>query len=107
MPKPDPPDLLADLHDFVHTVTDPRARQILPIAFESPHVLSAFRKILDPIPDELERMNQYLDERVRKRVASWMKANAIEEVFRVDDDEIEDDDEDKQDYDLEDFSVPT
>src|SRR5580658_2365652 len=72
LPKPDKQTLLADLHDFAQSVSEQKTRQTLAVAFESPHVLSAFRKILDNQKEELQRLNDFLEAKVRKRIASWL-----------------------------------
>ncbi|HEY9773927.1 MAG TPA: UPF0158 family protein [Planktothrix sp.] len=102
LPKPDKQNLLADLHDFAQSVGEQKTRSVLAVAFESPHVLSAFRKILDSQPEELHRLNEYIESKVRKRIAAWMNANKLEESWQ--DGEEEEPEEEYDDW--EDFSVP-
>ncbi len=50
---------------------------MLVIAFESPHVQDTFKKILakhQPLDAELEN---YLRERTKERLLSWLTANAL------------------------------
>jgi len=103
VPKPDRQTQLADLHDFAHAVTKERFRRLLDMAFESPHVLSGFRKILENDPEELKSLNDFLEAKVLKRIHSWLAANAVPETWEVDEEDLED--EDEEDDATEDFSV--
>jgi hypothetical protein len=105
VPKPDKQTLLADLHDFAHAIKKDQLKPVLDVAFESPHVLSAFRKILENHPEELKNLNEYLEEKVLKRIHTWLAANAVPEVWTVEEEDFDDEDEDDDDYERQDFSV--
>lgn len=77
LPKTDGQKNKDDLRDFFETVTDQKVKSILDIAFESPHVLSAFKKILSSSDGEVERLDQFLKGRARLRVIQWLQANCI------------------------------
>ncbi len=67
-----------DLRDFMETVEDKKLQVILDIAFESPHVLSSFKKILESKPGEVERLEKFLEARARLRIKQWLQGNCIE-----------------------------
>lgn len=67
-----------DLRDFMETVEDDKLRNILDVAFESPHQLSAFKKILASKDDQVERLEKFLESRSVVRVRQWLQANCIE-----------------------------
>lgn len=105
LPKPDPKALIKDLHEFEETVEADEIKRVLPVAFESPHVLSAFRKILSKQPGEVERLNEFLEHKVLKRVNSWLKANAVPDSWDVSEEELDEESEQDDEYEWEDFSV--
>jgi hypothetical protein len=47
----------------------------LEVAFESPHVFMAFKKILAKEPQELERFKTYRENQIRERIDEWLAAN--------------------------------
>ena len=107
LPKPDRQTLLDDLHQFADSVSVAELKPILSVAFESPHVLSAFHKILDKYPDENARLRQFLEDRNLARVEQWLKANAVPKVWDDPDEDLDEDyEDDDDDYEKEDFSVP-
>ncbi|MFX7086577.1 hypothetical protein ABTI07_18440, partial [Acinetobacter baumannii] len=80
------------------------AKELLPIldvAVESPHVLMAFRKILEKNKTELERLQKYKEALTEERIAEWLHANFYEHDpdFINPLDETGDDDEDNEDDD--------
>lgn len=81
MPKPDRQQLPADLKQFHETVKDERLKSILSMAFESPHVLSAFKKILEKEPDEQKRLDEFRTSLAKKRIEAWLTANFIDYEF--------------------------
>jgi len=97
LPKPDRGELISDLKDFMNSVQDMSLKNILSIAFESPHLLSAFKKILEKNPAELRRLDEFRAQKVEKRIQQWLHANHIPSSFKVD--ETEDFDEDDDDFD--------
>ena len=82
VPKLTKEDLLEDLHAFLETVQKPDLQAILPIAFESPHKVSAFRKILEKHPEELQRFDEFREKSMLNRIEKWLKANGIEPTFK-------------------------
>ncbi len=82
VPKLTKEDLLEDLNGFMDTVERPDLKNVLPIAFESPHKVSAFRKILEKAPDELQRFDEFRKKQMLMRVEKWLKANGIEPSFK-------------------------
>jgi hypothetical protein len=103
LPKLDRKIQLNDLREFAETVTDEQLKRVLDVAFESPHVLAAFKKILERHPDLLARLNETLEQNATARIQSWLQANFMPEVWETEE-EDEDLDQEEQ-YDLEDFSV--
>jgi len=82
VPKLTKEDLLEDLNAFLETVERPDLKYVLPIAFESPHKVSAFRKILEKAPDELQRFDEFREKQILRRVEKWLNANGIEPFFK-------------------------
>ena len=82
VPKATKEDLLEDLNAFLETVERPDLKKILPIAFESPHKVSAFRKILEKAPEELQRFDEFREKQILRRVEKWLNANGIEPSFK-------------------------
>lgn len=82
VPKLTKEDLLEDLNAFLETVERSDLKNVLPIAFESPHKVSAFRKILEKAPEELKRFDEFREKQILKRVEKWLKANGIEPSFK-------------------------
>lgn len=77
MPKPAKEQLVMDLKEFWSTVEDEKLRNILSMAFESPHLLSSFKKILEGQPAELERFQEYRLNKTRKRIEEWLNSHSI------------------------------
>jgi citrate lyase beta subunit len=82
VPKLTKEDLIEDLNSFLETVERPDLKNVLPIAFESPHKVSAFRKILEKAPDELQRFDDFREKQILRRVEKWLNANGIEPSFK-------------------------
>jgi Uncharacterised protein family (UPF0158) len=80
IPKPGKGRLLADLKIFAQGLEDQQLKKTIKIAFESPHVFEAFKKILSSYPDILKRLDTYLYESTKREVMEWLAANAIEPV---------------------------
>jgi len=98
VPKPDKTDMLSDLHDFQHEVSSEQLKRLLSVAFESPHVLLAFKKILQDDQEQSQHLREFLEERVAKRIETWLNANSVARVWAVDEEDLEDPDE-NEDYD--------
>jgi len=77
MPKPSKEQLVLDLKEFWSSVEDDKLRNILSMAFESPHLLSSFKKILEGNSHERARFEQYRQEKTKKRIEEWLKSHAI------------------------------
>ncbi|MBS1954131.1 MAG: hypothetical protein JST89_08095 [Cyanobacteria bacterium SZAS-4] len=77
MPKPDKEQLILDLKEFWSTVQDDKLRNILSMAFESPHLLSSFRKILEGTPSELKRFEEYRQNKTKLRIEEWLSSHAL------------------------------
>lgn len=77
IPKAGQEELIKDLHEFVDSVTDSKLQNILSVAFESPHVVQAFRSILTAHSDEWSRLEKFLTEKTRRRVLLWLNANGL------------------------------
>jgi Uncharacterised protein family (UPF0158) len=77
IPKPSKELLIEDLGDFMATVQDENLKNILPIAFESPHVYEAFKSILAKTPEEITRLNAFLQLQTKARITKWLNANFI------------------------------
>jgi len=77
LPKPNLAELKADIIDFIATITDTHLKNIATIAFESPDISGAFKKILAG-KEELDRWLEFRDNRVRERIHEWLKANFVQ-----------------------------
>lgn len=82
VPKATREDLMEDLNAFLETVERSDLKNVLPIAFESPHKVSSFRKILEKAPDELQRFDEFREKRILRRIEKWLNANGIEPSFK-------------------------
>ncbi len=78
LPKPKLSELKADISDFIETMSDTRLQNIATIAFESPDLSGSFNKILASNKDELNRWQEFRDNRVRERIEEWLKANFVQ-----------------------------
>jgi hypothetical protein len=77
IPKPRSEELVKDLHIFAESVSDAKLRSVLDMAFESPHLRDAFRKILSSHSQELIRLDQFLVEKTKERLTAWLNANSL------------------------------
>lgn len=77
VPKPSKEQLVLDLKEFWSTVTDDKLRNILSMAFENPHLLSSFKKILEGNPSELQRFEEYRQNKTQKRIEEWLQSHGI------------------------------
>ena len=82
MPKGDRAQMILDLKEFWSTVKDDKLRNVLSIAFESPHVLAAFKKILESHHEELTRLEKYRRDKTQLRIAEWLNSHAIKFDFK-------------------------
>jgi hypothetical protein len=78
VPKPPKELLSSDLKKFADSVQDAKLRNILTVAMESPHVLSAFKAILAKHEDELLRLQAFLKTASTERLLQWLRANGLE-----------------------------
>lgn len=81
MPKPEKEQLILDLKEFWSSVQDDRLRNILSMAFESPHLLSSFKKILEGTPSELQRFEEYRQNKTKLRIEEWLNSHALKYVL--------------------------
>lgn len=77
MPKAERTQLILDLKEFWSTVQDDKLRNILSMAFESPHVLSSFKKILEGHADELKRFDDFRLHKTRMRIEEWLNSHGL------------------------------
>jgi Uncharacterised protein family (UPF0158) len=83
LPKPARGELRDNLRDFQKTVEDQSLTRILDMAFESPHPLDAFIKILSSKPGELERFNEFRQSRALLRLKQWLQANSLQDRWKI------------------------
>jgi len=102
LPKAERKTMIADLHDFAATVGNEHLKNVLAVAFESPHVLSAFKKILEKDESESSRLTGFLEERALSRIEAWLTANSMPKEWEG---EAEDEDLEDTGYEYEDFGV--
>jgi hypothetical protein len=107
VPKPNRDVLLKDLRDFMKTIENASLTPVLEMAFESPHVLSSFRKILEKHEHEATRFEAYRLAHMRENIDQWLAANAFNHdenaVNPLDENSLdfyEDDDEKDNDEDF-------
>jgi hypothetical protein len=77
IPKPGKERVIADLKIFAQNLEDPQLKKTIQIAFESPHVLEAFKKIMSSHPEILKRLEVYLYASTKREVMEWLNANGI------------------------------
>jgi len=81
VPKREKQHMILDLKEFWSSVSDDKLRNILSMAFESPHVESAFKKILAPHPEQLERFESFMQEKTKLRIEEWLQSHSLEYNF--------------------------
>lgn len=84
LPKPSAEQLKSDLRDFMKTIDDKDKLKILDMAFESPHILSGFKKILSGWQGQAEALDEFLAGRTHLRVRQWLEANCLVATERTD-----------------------
>ena len=94
VPKPESGQMRKDLRAYVEKIETKSILPVLEMAFESPHVYSAFLKILEKEPVEKERFLAARQVLIRERIDEWLSANNYEHdalytnpYFASDDDE--------------------
>jgi hypothetical protein len=83
LPKPQRGELRDNLRDFQKTVENADLVRILDMAFESPHPLDAFIKILSSNQDELARFREFRQSRALVRLKQWLQANALHDRWQI------------------------
>ncbi|MBU6453628.1 MAG: UPF0158 family protein [Cyanobacteria bacterium REEB67] len=83
LPKPERGQMRDNLKDFQKTIDDPAFNRVLDMAFESPHPLESFIKILSGRPEELERFKQFRESRAMIKLKQWLQANALHDKWKV------------------------
>jgi hypothetical protein len=83
LPKPQRGELRDNLKDFQKTVEDAALVRILDMAFESPHPLEAFIKILSSKPEELARFKEFRESRALLRLKQWLQANSLHDRWQI------------------------
>lgn len=78
VPKMTKDELMEDLQAFSSSISDPKLKGMLPLAFEHPHVFTTFKAILAPYQSEVVHLEQFLKDQARARLLVWLKANSIE-----------------------------
>ncbi len=78
IPKAPPEKLIEQLKEFAESLDNMELKKVLAVAFESPHVLSAFKKILEPQPLLYKQLENYLAEQTKSEVMGWLAANALQ-----------------------------
>lgn len=90
LPKPSSDQMKGDLRDFMKTIDDKEKLKILDMAFESPHVLAGFKKILSGWQGQKEALDDFLAARTHLRVRQWLEANCLVATKRNDQLELDD-----------------
>ena len=83
LPKPQRSELRDNLKDFQKTLEDESLVRILDMAFESPHPLEAFIKILSSKPEELTRFKEFRESRALIRLKQWLQANSLHDRWQI------------------------
>ena len=83
LPKPQPGETKGHLRDFQKTVEDAALVRILDMAFESPHVLESFIKILSSHPAELARLHEFRQSRALVKLKQWLHANELSDRWQI------------------------
>jgi len=83
LPKPQKGELRENLKDFQKTVERPELTRILDMAFESPHPLEAFIKILSSDQDELKRFKEFRERCALIKLKQWLSANSLQDRWPI------------------------
>ncbi|MBN9395295.1 MAG: hypothetical protein J0H83_08625 [Candidatus Melainabacteria bacterium] len=83
LPKPDPKQLREDLRDFQRDIDNAKIKNILDMAFESPHPLEAFKKILSENPEKIKELEAFRHGRALIRIRQWMEANSLRDRWEI------------------------
>lgn len=82
LPKPATNQVKDDLRDFQKTIEDQKLRSLLDMAFESPHLISSFNKIL--ASEQLTgALKEFREGRVRLRIRQWLEANSLADRWEI------------------------
>ncbi len=80
VPKPDNNQLQLDLTDFAHTLADEKTKSIIKLAMESPNRYASLRAVLQKIPGEWERWEEWKRQSGRQRALRWLEAHEIKAI---------------------------
>jgi hypothetical protein len=83
LPKPQRGEIKDNLKDFQKTVENADLVRILDMAFESPHFVDAFVKILSSNPEELARFREFRESRALLRLKQWLQANSLHDRWQI------------------------
>ncbi len=100
IPKSERSILAKDLREFMQTIENREILPILEMAFESPHLLSSFRKILEKDESELKRLEDFRTCRLQARIDEWLRANGyVHDPKAINREEEEENFQDTDDFD--------
>jgi hypothetical protein len=80
VPKPKHNQLELDLQDFAFRITDSKLKSMVELAMESPNKYASLRVILQKVPGEWERWEEWKKQSGRQRALRWLEAHDIKPV---------------------------
>lgn len=80
IPKPKENQIDLDLSDFVFTIKDSKLKVLIELAMEAPNKFAAIRSILEKVPDEWQRWQDWKRESGRQRALRWLEAQSIKAI---------------------------
>jgi hypothetical protein len=78
IPTADSDEGYQDMEDFVETIDDDRAYELLSFALDGPRPFRRFKDALANYPDERQRWFDFKSARMRRRVIDWLASLDIE-----------------------------
>ncbi len=80
IPKPKENQIDLDLSDFVFTIKDSKLKVLIELAMEAPNKFAAIRSVLEKVPDEWQRWQNWKRESGRQRALRWLEAQNIKAI---------------------------
>lgn len=77
VPKPKDNQLELDLQDFAFRITDSRLKSMVELAMEAPNKYASLRAVLQKVPGEWERWEEWKKQSGRQRALRWLEAHSI------------------------------
>lgn len=82
VPKPAENQIELDLMDFLHTVSEPKLKELLPVALEARDKFSACQALLGKFAGQLDKWKEWRKQGARQRALRWLEAQGIQAAKR-------------------------